>query len=115
MKLSSPRSRRLLLAVLLTGSGLCTASVNTASLMASATSVSCISWRVKGICYWLLCTPFGCSIKRLLYVGWSAPEMLVCLERGNPIPSVVMRTMQPVVCLGFRHSCLAWHPRLALA
>ncbi|ACX86500.1 TIGR03756 family integrating conjugative element protein [Pectobacterium brasiliense] len=87
MKLSSPRSRRLLLAVLLTGSGLCTASVNTASLMASATSVSCISWRVKGICYWLLCTPFGCSIKTSVKVEHFIPEAVVSAyanEGENP-------------------------------
>lgn len=37
------------------------AAVNTASIIASAVSTSCISWRVSGICYWLMCTPFGCT------------------------------------------------------
>ena len=29
------------------------ASLNTAQIVASAASQSCISWRVSGICYWL--------------------------------------------------------------
>ncbi|EPB8396529.1 TIGR03756 family integrating conjugative element protein, partial [Escherichia coli] len=32
------------------------ASLNTAQIVASAVSQSCISWRVSGICYWLYCT-----------------------------------------------------------
>ncbi|EAT4157330.1 TIGR03756 family integrating conjugative element protein, partial [Salmonella enterica] len=38
------------------------AAVNTATLIAGSASPSCISWRVKGICYWLFCTPFGCTV-----------------------------------------------------
>lgn len=77
MIFSSPRSRRLLLATLLTGSGLCMASINTVSLISSAASVSCISWKVKGICYWLLCTPFGCSVKTSVKVEHFIPEAVV--------------------------------------
>lgn len=58
MRLSRPR--RLMLATLFTCTGTL-ASVNTASLVSSAMSPDCISWRISGICYWLLCTPFGCS------------------------------------------------------
>lgn len=77
MTLTSVRSRLLLLATLLTGSGLCMASINTVSLISSATSVSCISWKVKGICYWLLCTPFGCSVKTSVKVEHFIPEAVV--------------------------------------
>ncbi|WP_431022202.1 TIGR03756 family integrating conjugative element protein [Erwinia rhapontici] len=77
MTLISGRSRRLLLATLLTGSGLCMASINTVSLISSAASVSCISWKVKGICYWLVCTPFGCSVKTSVKVEHFIPEAVV--------------------------------------
>ncbi len=63
MTLTSLRHRRLLPLILLIGSSQCMANVNTASLIISAASASCISWKVKGICYWLLCTPLGCSVK----------------------------------------------------
>jgi hypothetical protein len=56
MRLTRPR--RLMLATLFTCTGTL-ASVNTASLVSSAMSPDCISWRISGICYWLLCTPFG--------------------------------------------------------
>ncbi|MBU9819903.1 TIGR03756 family integrating conjugative element protein [Rahnella sp. BCC 1045] len=82
MIFSSPRSRRLLLAALLTGSGICVASVNTASLISSAASVSCIGWKVKGICYWLLCTPFGCSVKTSVKVEHFIPEAVVSAYSG---------------------------------
>ncbi|UJD87683.1 TIGR03756 family integrating conjugative element protein [Rahnella aquatilis] len=82
MIFSSPRSRRLLLVTLLTGSGLCAASVNTASLISSAASVSCIGWKVKGICYWLLCTPFGCSVKTSVKVEHFIPEAVVSAYSG---------------------------------
>lgn len=77
MTLIPRRSRRLLMATLLVGSGLSMASVNTASLISSAVSVSCISWKVKGICYWLLCTPFGCSVKTSVKVEHFIPEAVV--------------------------------------
>ncbi|WP_226092967.1 TIGR03756 family integrating conjugative element protein [Dickeya oryzae] len=71
------KTRRMLMATLLSVSGLTTASVNTAQIVASASSVSCISWRVKGICYWLLCTPFGCSVKTSVRVEHFIPEAVV--------------------------------------
>ncbi|HEY3592205.1 MAG TPA: TIGR03756 family integrating conjugative element protein [Buttiauxella sp.] len=82
MIFSSPRSRRLLLATLLTSSGICVASVDTASLISSAASVSCIGWKVKGVCYWLLCTPIGCSVKTSVKVEHFIPEAVVSAYSG---------------------------------
>ncbi|MDA5490247.1 MULTISPECIES: TIGR03756 family integrating conjugative element protein [Yersinia] len=76
-------TRRLLLVTLLIGSNLCMASVNTASLIGSAASTSCISWKVKGICYWLLCTPFGCSVKTSVKVEHFMPEVVVSAYSGS--------------------------------
>lgn len=86
MKCSS-RRRRLLAATLLATSHLCSANLNTASLIASAASPSCINWKIKGICYWLLCTPFGCSIKTSVKVEHFNPEVVVssyAAPGGNP-------------------------------
>lgn len=52
------------------------AAINTASIVASAISPSCISWRVSGICYWLLCTPFGCTVKTSVKVTHIARRKL---------------------------------------
>ncbi len=50
--------RRRLAGALLLGCSLvpvAEASLSTATLVASAASPSCISWRISGICYWLKC------------------------------------------------------------
>ncbi|MBJ9136094.1 TIGR03756 family integrating conjugative element protein [Citrobacter farmeri] len=84
MKPLALRPRRLAIATLLVCSGTM-ASVNTASLLSSAASPDCISWRVSGICYWLLCTPFGCSVKTSVKVTHFIPEAVVSayLNPGN--------------------------------
>lgn len=82
MTLASLHTRRLLIASLFVGSGVCMASINTASLITSASSISCISWKVKGICYWLFCTPFGCSVKTSVKVEHFIPEAVVSAYSG---------------------------------
>ncbi|SUB29315.1 integrating conjugative element protein, PFL family [Yersinia pseudotuberculosis] len=82
MTLTSLRHRRLLPLILLIGSSQCMANVNTASLIISAASASCISWKVKGICYWLLCTPLGCSVKTSVKVEHFIPEAVVSAYSG---------------------------------
>ncbi|OSN01300.1 hypothetical protein AU500_05790 [Lonsdalea populi] len=76
MKRTHFRPRRLVLATLLACTG-SMASVNTASLLSSATTTDCISWRISGICYWLFCTPFGCSVKTSVKVTHFIPETVV--------------------------------------
>ncbi|MDE9525041.1 TIGR03756 family integrating conjugative element protein [Xenorhabdus bovienii] len=73
------------------------ASINTANIIASAVSPSCISWRVKGICYWLFCTPWGCKVRTSVKVEHYIPEAVVSTYNesdGNPWRemSVVNRT-----------------------
>ncbi|EIP1031237.1 TraU family protein, partial [Escherichia coli] len=63
------------------------ASLNTAQIVASAVSQSCISWRVSGICYWLYCTPFGCKVRTSVKVSHFIPEAVVSTYTapgGNP-------------------------------
>ncbi|EKC7222316.1 TIGR03756 family integrating conjugative element protein, partial [Salmonella enterica] len=59
------------------------AAVNTASLIAGSASPSCISWRVKGICYWLFCTPFGCTVKTSVKVEHFIPEAVVSVYQDK--------------------------------
>jgi integrating conjugative element protein (TIGR03756 family) len=63
------------------------AALNTAQIVASAVSQDCISWRVSGICYWLFCTPFGCTVKTSVKVTHYIPEAVVSTyvaPGGNP-------------------------------
>ncbi len=63
------------------------ASVNTAQIVASAASVSCISWRIKGLCYWLLCSPWGCKVRTSIKVEHFTPQAVVSVYNapgGNP-------------------------------
>ena len=63
------------------------ASLNTAQIVASAASQSCISWRVSGICYWLFCTKFSCKVRTSVKVSHYIPEVVVSTYTapgGNP-------------------------------
>ena len=63
------------------------ATLNTAQIVASAVSQDCISWRVSGICYWLYCTAFGCSVRTSVKVTHFIPEAVVSTyvaPGGNP-------------------------------
>ncbi|END2357383.1 TIGR03756 family integrating conjugative element protein [Escherichia coli] len=63
------------------------ASLNTAQIVASAVSQSCISWRVSGICYWLFCTKFSCKVRTSVKVSHYIPEVVVSTYTapgGNP-------------------------------
>ncbi|MEX0445628.1 TIGR03756 family integrating conjugative element protein [Xenorhabdus sp. SGI246] len=70
------------------------ASINTAQIIASSLSPSCIQWRVSGICYWLLCGWHGCTVKTSVKVTHFLPEAVVSSYHtpgGNP-----WREMAPV-------------------
>jgi integrating conjugative element protein (TIGR03756 family) len=63
------------------------AALSTAQIVASALSPACIHWRVSGICYWLLCTPLGCTVRTSVKVTHSLPEVVVSTyltTGGNP-------------------------------
>ncbi|MDK4219035.1 TIGR03756 family integrating conjugative element protein [Pantoea agglomerans] len=59
------------------------AAINTAGIIASAVTQDCISWRVSGVCYWLMCTPFGCSVKTSVKVTHYIPEVVVSTYTGS--------------------------------
>lgn len=53
------------------------ATVNTAAILASTSSPSCLEYKVVGICYWLLCTPIGCTVKTSTKVRHYIPDAVV--------------------------------------
>ncbi|EAY2466470.1 TIGR03756 family integrating conjugative element protein [Salmonella enterica subsp. enterica] len=85
MSTISNRLRPVALSLMLTAGSLpaVNAAINTATIVASSVSPSCISWRVSGICYWLLCTPFGCTVKTSIKVTHFIPETVVSVYQDK--------------------------------
>ena len=52
-------------------------SLNTASIMASSASTSCLDYKVVGTCFWLFCTKFGCKIRTSTKIKHYIPEEVV--------------------------------------
>lgn len=52
-------------------------SLNTASIMASSASTSCLDYKVVGTCFWLFCTKFGCKIRTSTKIKHYSPEVVV--------------------------------------
>lgn len=51
--------------------------LNTATIVSSALSPDCLEYRVAGVCYWLFCTPFGCSVRTSIKVRHYVPDAVV--------------------------------------
>ncbi|WP_142523996.1 TIGR03756 family integrating conjugative element protein [Raoultella ornithinolytica] len=51
--------------------------ITTPQIIASALAPDCLQYRVVGICYWLLCTPFGCTVKTSIKVKHNLPDLVV--------------------------------------
>lgn len=51
--------------------------LNTATIMASSASPSCLEYRIVGTCFWLYCTHFGCTIRTSMKVHHFIPELVV--------------------------------------
>jgi integrating conjugative element protein (TIGR03756 family) len=51
--------------------------LDTGSITSSVLSPNCLAYRVVGICFWLLCTPFGCKVKTSTKVRHFIPELVV--------------------------------------
>ncbi|EHC5874616.1 TIGR03756 family integrating conjugative element protein, partial [Salmonella enterica subsp. enterica serovar Eastbourne] len=82
--LSSRLKLAALVLMLVTGSlVVADAALNTSTLIAGSASPSCISWRVKGICYWLFCTPFGCTVKTSVKVEHFIPEAVISVYQDK--------------------------------
>ncbi|MFB1118448.1 TIGR03756 family integrating conjugative element protein [Dickeya dadantii] len=51
--------------------------LSTVAIISSSLSPDCLEYRVTGICYWLLCTPFGCSVRTSVKVRHYVPDAVV--------------------------------------
>lgn len=52
-----------------------------------AASIACMQWTPIGLCLWLECTPFGCSVATSLKIGHYNPDLVVSSYNelgGNP-------------------------------
>lgn len=77
MSISKLRRRAVATALALSAAMPAFALVNTATIVASSLSPDCLEYKVVGICYWLLCTPFGCSVKTSTKVRHYVPDAVV--------------------------------------
>jgi integrating conjugative element protein (TIGR03756 family) len=51
--------------------------INSVQIIASALSPTCLEYRIAGICYWLFCTPFGCTVRTSVKVKHYIPNAVV--------------------------------------
>ncbi|EMQ2085174.1 TIGR03756 family integrating conjugative element protein [Salmonella enterica subsp. enterica] len=53
------------------------AAITTPEIAASALSPDCVQYRVVGLCYWLYCSPFGCTVRTSVKVSHFRPDLVV--------------------------------------
>src|SRR3546814_7309096 len=75
--LLASRRLRATAASLLLSAATSTFALDTATIVSSALSPDCLEYRVVGICYWLYCTPFGCSVRTSVKVRHYVPDAVV--------------------------------------
>lgn len=75
MNLSS--RARLLSAACMLGIASSSFALNTATITASALSTDCLAYRIAGVCYWLHCTLFGCTVRTSVKVEHYVPDAVV--------------------------------------
>ncbi len=51
--------------------------INSGAIIGSSASPDCLAYRVVGICYWLLCTTFGCDVETSAKVSHYVPDAVV--------------------------------------
>ncbi|MGO0119372.1 TIGR03756 family integrating conjugative element protein [Citrobacter freundii] len=51
--------------------------ITTPEIAASALSPTCVKYQVVGVCYWLFCTQFGCSVRTSVKVRHFRPDLVV--------------------------------------
>ncbi len=98
MSLLSPslRSFRAVTASILIANTASALPIDTATITASALSPDCLEYRVIGICYWLFCTPYGCSVKTSVKVRHYVPDAVVSsYSNTGENPWLDVRTMSP--------------------
>lgn len=72
---------------MLLGGSVSAHALDTATIAASALSPDCLEYRVVGICYWLRCGTFGCSVRTSAKIRHYVPDAVVSSYAntgGNP-------------------------------
>ena len=54
-----------------------TETTSSAKILEQSANVSCLAWKPVGICVWLKCTPFGCSLESSVKVRHYIPDVVV--------------------------------------
>lgn len=85
---------RLALACLLLGVGGSVLTLDTATIIASALSPDCFAWKVVGLCYWLDCGAFGCTVRTSVKVRHYIPDAVVSSYAATGAnPGIEMRLL----------------------
>lgn len=67
-------------------------SINTATISTAVASPSCADYKIVGLCYWLKCTYWKCSVKTSIKVHHFIPEMVVSVyNHDNQSPWTEMK------------------------
>lgn len=59
-----------------------TKTINTADIVASAMSASCINYRLVGVCFWLRCSGNSCDVETSPKIGHHNPDLVVSAHNG---------------------------------
>ncbi|EPC8059996.1 TIGR03756 family integrating conjugative element protein [Yersinia enterocolitica] len=51
--------------------------ITTPEIATSVLSPACVKYQVVGVCYWLFCSPFGCSVRTSVKVRHFRPDLVV--------------------------------------
>jgi len=73
----SPVGSRLRMACALLCISTSASALDTATIVASVASPDCLSYRVVGMCFWLMCTLYGCSVETSVKVRHYVPDAVV--------------------------------------
>lgn len=68
--------------------------LDTSDIVSSTLSEDCLEYRVSGICFWLLCTYFSCSVETSIKVSHYIPDVVVsCYSNTGENPWTEVRTL----------------------
>lgn len=82
------RSLAVLLIVVFAGSTPPLQSATTTADIVTTTmggAASCMEWRPSGVCFWLVCSMFGCSVRTSLRVSNYAPDLVISAFHEAPL------------------------------
>jgi integrating conjugative element protein (TIGR03756 family) len=70
-------TRRMTAALLLLATAKPLLAIDSATITAAARSTDCLAYKVVGVCYWLLCTTYGCDVETSAKVQHYVPDAVV--------------------------------------